>query len=248
MIDPMKLPHQPVVQDGWGMPEVLIKLGGAAITHKDQLETLNEKVLQACMRHLAELYCMLGPRIVVVHGAGSFGHQQAAASGVAHGGIAASARVRHGFAATRVAVTKLNARVVAALVDAGLPAVGISPCGVWSCSNRRLVTDGANAVAEMLAAGLVPVLHGDAVRDHTLGCTILSGDLIVARLAERLRFPRVVFLVGVCPDQKKEGERNWLTAHRSAAQAELQMCLPKPLRRPTWMASMTGRRRSLGLS
>lgn len=179
-----------------GSPAVLIKLGGAAITHKGQLETLDGEVLQACALHLARLHAELGPRIVVVHGAGSFGHQQAAASGVARGGLATSAAVRHGFAATRASVTKLNAVVVAALLAAGLPAVGLSPCGSWSCSNRVLAADGADAVAALLAAGLVPVLHGDAVLDAALGCTILSGDLIITRLTERLRPPVVVFLVG----------------------------------------------------
>lgn len=39
----------------------------------------------------------------------------------------------------------------------------------------QVVRHGCTAVHELLAGGLVPVLHGDAVLDGALGCTILSG-------------------------------------------------------------------------
>lgn len=160
---------------------VIVKLGGAAITHKQQLETLNGEVLAAAAAQLAALHAAIGPRVVVVHGAGSFGHQAAAAAGVAAGGIQQSATVRQGFAATRASVTKLNQLVVAALLAAGVPAVGVSPCPAWTTCRRQVATDGCAGVAALLAAGLVPVLHGDAVLDRELGCTILSGELQRAR-------------------------------------------------------------------
>lgn len=186
----MALPQQP-------HPEVavIIKLGGAAITNKQQLESLNSQVLAAAAAQLAALHAAVGPRFVVVHGAGSFGHQAAAAAGVAGGGIYQSAAVRQGFAATRASVTKLNQLVVAALVDAGVPAVGVSPCPAWTTRQRQVATDGCGGVAALLSAGLVPVLHGDAVLDEELGCTILSGDVLVTRLCHAFRPPVVAFLV-----------------------------------------------------
>lgn len=41
----------------------------------------------------------------------------------------------------------------------------------------------------------MPVLHGDAVLDTGLGCTILSGDTVVRRLCQHLQPPVVAFLV-----------------------------------------------------
>ncbi len=131
--------------------------------------------------------------------AGSFGHHTASQTGVAHGGIATSPTVRRGFADTRASVTRLNQLVVSALLAAGVPAVGLSPCGAWSTRGRAVASDGCASVAGLLAAGLVPVLHGDAVLDAELGCTILSGDLIISRLCERFRPPVVAFLVGAAP-------------------------------------------------
>lgn len=53
-------------------------------------------------------------------------------------------------------------------------------------------------VAACLAAGLVPVLHGDAVLDTHTGCTVLSGDVILSVLARALCPRRAVFLTNVC--------------------------------------------------
>lgn len=59
------------------------------------------------------------------------------------------------------------------------------------------VQDNVQGVKALLTAGFTPVLHGDAVLDDRLGCTILSGDTVVARLAEALRPECVVFLTNV---------------------------------------------------
>ena len=85
----------------------VVKLGGAAITQKDKFETLDEVTLKACAVAISEAVRRLEeerpveseeggdgtrprprrPRqgIVVVHGAGSFGHFQARRRGVAKG-------------------------------------------------------------------------------------------------------------------------------------------------------------------
>lgn len=90
--------------DGDGQPDALprlrflVKLGGAAITRKQELETLDEPCLATC---LAQLRSVLAdgdgeeagpgpgstPSCVVVHGAGSFGHFQASKWRVAAGTI-----------------------------------------------------------------------------------------------------------------------------------------------------------------
>lgn len=84
----------------------------------------------------------------------------------------------------------------------GLPVVGVSPCssGRWTTHNRELTLDtgGSEAVGALCAAGLLPVLHGDAVLDRALGCTILSGDTLLTALCAALRPPLAVFLVRGC--------------------------------------------------
>ena len=63
----------------------VIKLGGAAITEKQRTEQQNVEALSVIARQAAELFD-LGLQIIVVHGAGGFGHHQARSGGLAAGG------------------------------------------------------------------------------------------------------------------------------------------------------------------
>ncbi|KAM3351592.1 hypothetical protein ACQJBY_023511 [Aegilops geniculata] len=128
---------------------------------------------------------------------GSFGHFQASRSGVHKGGLH-STLVKAGFVATRISVTSLNQEIVRALAREGIPSVGMSPfaCG-WSTQRRNLASANASQIIESLHAGFVPVLHGDAVLDESLDCTILSGDVIIRHLAQLLTPKYVVFLTDV---------------------------------------------------
>ncbi|KAI4373846.1 hypothetical protein MLD38_011918 [Melastoma candidum] len=211
----------------------IVKLGGAAITCKNELEKIHEANLQTIASQLREAMsanpssrkklgmdwskrlgaddsevCVnvddfisqesLGhSSFVVVHGAGSFGHFQASKSGVHKGGLTLPL-VKAGFVATRVSVTSLNLEVVRALAREGLPSIGMSPfsCG-WSTCERKISSANLASVIKALDSGFVPVLHGDAVIDDSLGCTILSGDVIIRHLADHLRPNYVVFLTDV---------------------------------------------------
>ena len=200
--------------------ELVVKLGGAAITHKDSaVESLDEPALRSVAETIAtaieELRDAEGraPKVIVVHGAGSFGHQHAKAYGVARGGAGAlhelapeddvNRRLRLGFAKTRNAVCRLNSLVVSALVDAGVNAVGVSPFGAWSTRgggktlNVETSPFAMDLAIKTLDAGLVPVFHGDAVFDVDTDCAILSGDVIVRELCARFKPKRAVFVTDV---------------------------------------------------
>lgn len=209
----------------------IVKLGGAAITCKNELETINEENLKTVSSQLRQSMIagsssgrVLGmdwskksgePEIsytvddfedhpvvesspfIVVHGAGSFGHFQASKSGVHKGGWNRPL-VKAGFVATRISVTNLNLEIVRALAREGIPSIGMSPfaCG-WSTRERNIASADLSVVAKAIESGLVPVLHGDAVLDNLLDCTILSGDVIISHLAAHLRPDYVVFLTDV---------------------------------------------------
>ncbi|XP_021807384.1 uncharacterized protein LOC110751257 isoform X1 [Prunus avium] len=209
----------------------IVKLGGAAITCKNELETINEENLKTVSSQLRQSMTtgsnsgeVLGmdwskqpgeseisspisdfedrpvvdsSPFIVVHGAGSFGHFQASKSGVHKGGLY-QPLVKAGFVATRISVTKLNLEIVRALAREGIPSVGMSPfsCG-WSTRERNIASADLSAVAKAIESGLVPVLHGDAVLDDLLDCTILSGDVIISNLAAHLKPEYVVFLTDV---------------------------------------------------
>jgi isopentenyl phosphate kinase len=111
-------------------------------------------------------------------------------------------------------VQKLNNLVVSYLIDAGINAVGLSPC----ISYHNLQAHGGNeeggvtalvsAIQQTLKAGLIPVLHGDAglYGDFTqgrssMGAGILSGDTLLEAIAThplmKPHLSRAIFLTDV---------------------------------------------------
>nr|XP_056700829.1 uncharacterized protein LOC130473328 [Euleptes europaea] len=180
--------------------DCIIKLGGSAVTQKDQLETLKAGALQKAAALVAKVSAAGARRCVVVHGAGSFGHFQAKQYGVACGSSTRSAvspTLRRGLCLTRLSVTKLNHLVTDQLVRNGVPAVGISPFGTWKTAFKNISQAGIDTVMDVLDSGYVPVLHGDCALDSEQHCCILSGDTIIEILAQKLSPRRVVFLTDV---------------------------------------------------
>ena len=127
----------------WGSSsqvDVLVKLGGSAITDKAIFETPQTKNLHDCCESVAQS----GKRHVVVHGAGSFGHFQAREHAVSKGTGDPKFSWR-GFALTRSSVCKLNGLVVDGLLAAGVAAVGVSPCDAFGATRGRGTRESATA-------------------------------------------------------------------------------------------------------
>ena len=203
-----------------GTVDVIVKLGGAAITVKDgDPDTLNDEALGTCCYAIAEVVQTeisdlatfpkeSSPlRVIVVHGAGSFGHPQAKQYGVADGGdMDGDPVLREGVDKTKASVRKLCRLVCDELIsEGGAPALvkpaPISPYGkfftVGKKLNRNLSRGGFDEVRAALMEGKIPVLHGDVVDDAEQGCAILSGDTLVECLTEEFKPKRVVFVSDV---------------------------------------------------
>jgi len=198
-----------------GTVDVIVKLGGAAITVKDgDPDTPDLDALITCCRKIAdavhtnsyipdEQYL----KVIVVHGAGSFGHPQAKEYGVANGGdVGGNAKLKEGIEKTKTSVRKLCKLVCDQLSKHDGPlgserVAPISPYGkfftVGKKLNRNLSRGGFDEVRAAVMAGKVPVLHGDVVRDSEQGCAILSGDTLVECLTEEFKPKRVVFVSDV---------------------------------------------------
>ncbi|MFB6117755.1 isopentenyl phosphate kinase [Halosegnis sp.] len=166
---------------------VVLKLGGSVVTEKSTPETIAHDQLET----LAADVAAFDGSLVVIHGGGSFGHHHASAHGVSRTeGTRDAAAVR----AVTGAMRELNDAVVGALAAAGTPAVPVHPFSVASRDDEGTLSLPTGAVAGMLTAGFVPVLHGDLVVHAGEGATVLSGDELVTELARRLDAARV----GVC--------------------------------------------------
>lgn len=170
---------------------LIVKLGGGVITDKRRRFT----VRQAAIRRLArELTAAKGP-LVLVHGGGSFGHPVASKYKIAEG--YRNPRQLVGFALTHRAMERLNAYVVDALQQAGVPAMAMQPSACAVVENGRIKSMELTPLRKLLDLGLVPVLYGDAVPDLGKGMSILSGDQLVVQLARELGAKRAILGVDV---------------------------------------------------
>ncbi len=166
----------------------LIKFGGSVITHKGRELTLRRKVLQRLCR---ELRAAKG-EMVLVHGAGSFGHTKAKRYGLKKG-------IKKGYSPIRAAqvqwdVRDLDQEVLKAGLDVGLPFTSIPPYPILRMHNRKVKVFDPKPFEIALKEGLVPVTFGDVVLDGKQRVAICSGDDLMVHLAKYFRPERAIFV------------------------------------------------------
>ncbi|MCI4369361.1 MAG: isopentenyl phosphate kinase family protein [Thermoplasmata archaeon] len=190
---------------------VVVKLGGSVITRKREVERVRAKVLGRLANELAG-YAPSGG-LVVLHGAGSFGHPGAVRWGLADAPTVppkGGARVR-GASIVSAEVRRLHVTVLRALVEAGANPWSVPAASVAKNRAGRLVEFDAAPFISALSAGALPVSFGDVVPDLDWGSSILSADTIAVELARRLPAERVVFVSdveGILSDPGGGGRRS----------------------------------------
>jgi len=173
------------------METVVIKLGGSLITEKKRdTAAVRPSVLKRLARELHRVQEETARRLVVVHGAGPFGHVPAHRYRLAEGFT--DPAQAGGIAETRAAMEELNQEVVSALGAAGLHCVGVQPSAGGILDNGRIAFFALEPVERFLSLGLVPVLYGDVLCDRSRGCAILSGDQLAVYLAINLKARRLI--------------------------------------------------------
>lgn len=168
----------------------LVKLGGSILTDKTRLRTPRRTAIQRLARELAAG----GDELIVVHGAGSYGHVLARRYRL---NGPASPRKAKGAAVVQRDVRALDALVVDGLLDAGLAPVALPPSAVLSLDHDNVAAFDPAPFADYLAQGFTPVTFGDVVRDRTRGVAVCSGDVLMLELAKALQPARVVFAADV---------------------------------------------------
>jgi isopentenyl phosphate kinase len=177
-------------------PLVVVKLGGSVITRKREVERARPKVLA---RLAAEIVAVPERRVVLLHGAGSFGHPGARRFGLGRAplpGESAAERAR-GAAIVATEVRRLHLLVLRALLRAGASPASV-PMATHARNRRQELVDfDATPISDALDRGRLPVSFGDVVPDEAWGASILSADTIAERLAVALRPERVLFVSDV---------------------------------------------------
>ena len=170
---------------------IILKLGGSVITDKSK-ECLFRKDI---MDNLSKNIKKANKEIILIHGAGSFGHIQAKKFQLNKG--YKDKKQLHGFSITHERVQKLNTMVLKSLQDNGVPAVSISPHSVLKLDNHKLADMNYKVFEEFLENQFTPVTFGDVVLDDSLKFSICSGDLLSIALAKHFKPERVIYVIDV---------------------------------------------------
>ena len=169
---------------------LLVKLGGSVLTDKMRLRTPRRAAIHRLAREIAGA----GHPVLVVHGAGSFGHILAHRYDL--NGPASHAKAK-GAAIVQRDVRALDALVVDALLATGLAPAPLPPSAVLSLDDGHVASFELAPFQDYLAQGFTPVTFGDVVRDRARGVSVCSGDILMLELAKALRPARAVFAADV---------------------------------------------------
>lgn len=165
---------------------VIVKLGGSVITDKNKLALANISVLSRLARELGKSSVPL----IVVHGAGSFGHLPVKNFGVSKGFYDETQKL--GVCRVHYYCKELNQLVCDELIKNKVPAVGLPAFSLVRQKNGSLSRFNTELVKEVLSEGLVPVFFGDMTLDSTRHGLPCSGDKIIAFLSNVLEPERIV--------------------------------------------------------
>ncbi len=178
----------------------VLKIGGSVITDKTQ--GFFEKAREEEITRIAEEIADHPENLIVIHGAGSFGHPYVEKFGR---DMTASASVL-----THMACRRLNTLFCNALFEAEVNVLPINPFSALRVGEELDIDK--DFIVALIEEGIVPVLHGDMVYNRSKKAfEVLSGDRIAFELAKKLGVNRIGFATdapGVIVDGEVQEELN----------------------------------------
>ncbi len=169
------------------MPLYVVKLGGSAITRKDHdcAELHNELVANLCQQ-LRAAQQRHDVQLVIVHGAGPFGHVPVARHGLKTGYHDPSQLV--GLCRTQEQVQRLGLLLVEQFLAAGLHPLLLSAPDFTRFAAGQLHSLDIEPLRRFMGLDrrLIPILGGCLVPDSEQGIAVASGDVLAPRLGRLL--------------------------------------------------------------
>jgi isopentenyl phosphate kinase len=154
----------------------ILKIGGSILTDKSrELAARPQEITR-----IAQEISSMPDGLVLVHGAGSFGHIPARKYRLSQ------EFNREGLRVTHSSVARLCEIMVEALGQAGVHSLPVHPLSCVLLDHGRIEDFCLEPIKAMLDKGIVPVLHGDVAMDLATGAAIVSGDQLVTYLAKAL--------------------------------------------------------------
>lgn len=170
---------------------LLVKLGGSVVTNKEKLKVARPFAITRLAKEIAAAR----EDVILVHGAGSFGHIRAEKYALQKGYSKESQL--QGVSEVQEDVRSLNLHIMQALREAGSRPVSIPPGVIVRYKRGVLSSMQTEPFREYLALRMMPVTFGDVVLDSDWRFAICSGDDLMLELSKAFKPSRCLFVADV---------------------------------------------------
>ena len=177
---------------------ILLKIGGSVCTQKSAGKfRVRYGPVARIAAEIAVAQKQRPFRLVVVNGAGPFGHVNVLRYDINEG--LRTARDFEGFAKTVADCAYLNWRVAEILRRKGVLSYPLPSSSVVIQSRKKISSFCADAIRNLWASSedMVPVMNGTMVPDVGLGGSVVSGDAVIEHLANAMATSLIVFATDV---------------------------------------------------
>lgn len=173
---------------------IILKIGGSILTNKNSKESkINNESLKRIASEIKESINSSPKDLIIVHGAGSFGHPPAKKHKIGEEFDEDEfPQKRLGFCEIQNEVKKLNMFICEAFIQNDLPAIAIPASSFITASDKRITDGNIEIFKKYLNKGFIPVIYGDVVLDSKLEFCVISGDQIIQYLAKNLKANQVI--------------------------------------------------------
>lgn len=174
-------------------PLYILKLGGSVVTCKDEPGILiRHDLLIKIALAIKKVRAKKEFDLIIVHGAGSVGHQLAKKYNLTKGTNETKDKIKKALI-TCNAIQELNNTLCKIFITNGLMAFPIHTASTIIQRSGKIKYCNLKIIKEALRKNCLPVLYGDMVFDNKLGMSVCSGDAVAPYLAEKLKAEKIFF-------------------------------------------------------
>lgn len=171
-----------------------MKLGGSVVTqkHRDGV-FIRRKLLARIADEIAQvLQADKNIRLIIIHGAGSGGHQLANQYRLGDGANNDSNKM-YGSLLTRIACQKLDLAIAEIFLQNGLMVASVHTASTIIQKDKIITNRTYDIIDQTFKSSYIPMMYGEMVFDKTLGMSVCSGDAIAMEMAKKYKAEKIIF-------------------------------------------------------
>ena len=193
------------------MKLIVLKIGGSVCTEKESNKAKARlSVIRRVAREIKSAKRRHKFKLVLVHGAGPFGHKFVNDYRIKNGVKKKNKKQVEGFVRTHNSMEDLNKIFMDVLRRHDLLGFPIQTSAFVVQNGKKISKFDTSLIKELLKFdNVIPIMYGDMVIDAKQGASVISGDAIVSHLAKKLDADLVLLGGDVDGIYTADPKRSW---------------------------------------